>query len=92
MVTGEVLKLLRCPDDWTELRQAEPELIARANAAIGAGRLADRIGRTVNQPLDAGLVRAAGDLLYPIVDRIPILLRDEAIPLAQLAGATIEEK
>jgi uncharacterized protein YbaR (Trm112 family) len=34
-------------------------------------------------PLDGGLVRADGQVLYPIIDRIPVLLVDEGILLAQ---------
>jgi len=32
------------------------------------------------------LLREAGDLLYPIVDQIPVMLYDEAIALDQLNG------
>jgi uncharacterized protein YbaR (Trm112 family) len=31
------------------------------------------------------LVREAGDLVYPLHDQIPLLLKDEAIPLDQLS-------
>jgi uncharacterized protein YbaR (Trm112 family) len=34
--------------------------------------------------LDGGLLKASGDVIYPIVDGIPVLVRDEAIPLDQL--------
>jgi uncharacterized protein YbaR (Trm112 family) len=86
-MNADVLSLLCCPDDRSALSAAEPELVDRVNAAIRAGRIVDRLGRTTEQEIDGGLVRAAGDLLYPIVDRIPVLLRDEAIPLAQLNHA-----
>ena len=32
-------------------------------------------------------MRADGDLLYPIIDGIPVLVRDEAIALDQLQHA-----
>jgi uncharacterized protein YbaR (Trm112 family) len=39
-------------------------------------------GSAVTEPIDGGLVRADEAILYPIRDRIPILLIDEGIPLA----------
>ena len=38
----------------------------------------------VETSLSGGLVRDDGTLLYPIVDEIPVMLVDEAIPLDQL--------
>ena len=78
---NELTQILRCPEDRSVLSLADPELVTRLNSAIRAGRLRNRRGQTVEAPLDGGLVRAAGDLLYPIVDEIPVLLQDEAIPL-----------
>jgi uncharacterized protein YbaR (Trm112 family) len=36
----------------------------------------------VEKPLDGGLVREGGDVVYPIVDEIPVLLKDEAIEIS----------
>lgn len=86
-LSEHTLAMLRCPNDRSTLRLAEPALLARVNVAIAAGRLRNQAGATVTRALGGGLVRAAGDLLYPIVDQIPVMLYDEAIPLAQLEGA-----
>ena len=64
---------------------ASNELMARINRAIAAGRLTNKAGRTVEKPLDGGLVRADKAVLYPIVDEIPMMLVDEGIPLDQPA-------
>jgi len=80
----ETLAMLRCPVDRSALRVAEPALVDRLNVAIVAGRLRNQAGQCIERRIDGGLVRDAGDLLYPIVDRIPVMLFDEAIPLAQL--------
>lgn len=80
---NELLGILRCPEDGSVLSPADPALVARLNSAIRAGRLRNRRGQQIERPIDAGLVRAAGDLLYPVIDEIPILLQDEAIPLDQ---------
>jgi uncharacterized protein YbaR (Trm112 family) len=80
----ELLAILCCPDDHSPLSPAEPGLVAQLNAAIQAGWLCNRAGQRVGRLLEGGLIRQAGDLLYPIVDQIPIMLHDEAIPLDQL--------
>jgi uncharacterized protein YbaR (Trm112 family) len=83
MIRPELLKMLVCPESKSELSLASNELIERVNRAIAAGQLANKAGRPVAGPLDGGLVRAEGDVLYPIVDDIPMMLVDEAIPLDQ---------
>jgi uncharacterized protein YbaR (Trm112 family) len=81
MISAELLKMLRCPDDRSPLAEADGGKIATLNAEVAAGRLRNRSGERVTQMLDGGLVRRDGKFLYPIVDGIPILLIDEAIPL-----------
>jgi uncharacterized protein YbaR (Trm112 family) len=76
--------ILVCPTDRTPLSPASDQMVARLNRAIAAGRVKNQAGRLLEQPLDGGLVRADQTLLYPILDGIPILLTDEAIPLAQI--------
>ncbi|MEM9658913.1 MAG: Trm112 family protein [Planctomycetota bacterium] len=84
MVSADLLDILRCPVDRTRLTVAEPALIDRLNAAIASRSLTNVAGDKVPKRLDGGLVREAGDLLYPIVDQIPVMLPDEAIALKQL--------
>jgi uncharacterized protein YbaR (Trm112 family) len=81
---AEVLSILRCPETRTPLDAASDALVNEINAAIRAGRLVDRSGKAVAETIDGGLVRAARDVLYPIVDHIPVLLVDESIALCQL--------
>ncbi|HEY4232094.1 MAG TPA: Trm112 family protein [Lacipirellulaceae bacterium] len=81
---NQILAILRCPADQSTLTEAEAALVARLNAAIRAKRLRNHIGQIVEYSIEGGLIRAAGDLLYPIVDQIPVMLYDEAIPLDQL--------
>ncbi len=78
------IDLLACPDSLEKLRAADAALLERVNAAITAGRLRTRAGATVSEPLAAGLVRADGKLLYPVVDGTPVLFVDAGIPIAEL--------
>jgi len=87
MIDKEFLDLLVCPVDRKPLRLADESLLARVNEAIRAERVRNRIGQPVEEPLQAALVREDNALLYPIIDDIPVLLADEAIPLDQLDDA-----
>jgi uncharacterized protein YbaR (Trm112 family) len=87
MISDELLKLLVCPEDHTPLSPAPAELVERANRQIGAGTLRNRLGRVVERHLDGGLVRADGKYLYQVVDDLPIMLIDEAVPLEQLSNS-----
>jgi uncharacterized protein YbaR (Trm112 family) len=81
MIADHLIEILRCPQDRSELHLAGPELVARLNRAVAAGQLKNMAGETFEKPLDGGLIRAANDLLYPIIDEIPVMLPDEAIDL-----------
>ncbi len=81
MIDKELLDILVCPESKTRLKLADEELIEKLNRAVDAGQLKNRIGEVVREPLEGGLVREDGTLLYPIFDGIPVFLADEAIPL-----------
>ncbi|HEX5447117.1 MAG TPA: Trm112 family protein [Pirellulales bacterium] len=86
MIRPELVKMLVCPDNKSQLAVASSELIERLNRAIAAGQVSNKAGQKVAHKLDGGLVRADGAVLYPIVDEIPMMLVDEAIPLDQVSG------
>ena len=66
---------------------ASDVVIETINAAIRTSQVRNEAGRLLDETIDGGLVRKHGDLLYPIVNGIPILLRDEAIPVPQFNPA-----
>lgn len=76
-----LLATLVCPETRTRLRLAEEALVARLNREAAAGNLKNRAGRSVEDPIEGGLIREDGKFLYPILDGIPVMLVDESIPL-----------
>jgi uncharacterized protein len=85
MIDKDLLDILACPQNRMPLRLAEASLLARLNRAIADGCITNQVGRPVEDMLEGGLVRQDGALLYPIAANIPVLLPEEAIPLAQLS-------
>jgi uncharacterized protein len=84
MIDAELLKILCCPETHQGLRPTEPAVVEKLNAQIASGTLKNRAGQLVQEKLDEGLVRADGKFLYPVRRNIPVMLVDEAIPLAGL--------
>ena len=80
-MNGELLKLLCCPETRQPLQVVEAALVEELNQQIAAGTLKNRAGRQVTEKLSGGLLREDGRFLYP-VHTIPVLLVDEAVPLA----------
>ena len=88
MISKELLELLVCPENRMPLELADEDLVTRINNAIRAGSLKNRAGQPLSEPLSGALIRQDGALAYGIVDDIPIMLVDEAIPIDQLEADT----
>jgi uncharacterized protein YbaR (Trm112 family) len=88
MISSELLKMLVCPENQSSLDVAGKELIARLNRAIALGQLRNKAGQKLEKPLCGGLLRKDQNVLYPIMDDIPMMLVDEGILLDQPALET----
>ena len=79
-----LLTILRCPVTHKGLTVAGRGMLARVNAAIGSGGLANRDGTVLSEPLDEALVTDDEKLAYPVSNGIPVLLEGESISLEQV--------
>ena len=87
MINQELLEILVCPETKEPVHLADKALLAALNARIERGEVKTRGDQTVEQRIEAGLVREDGAYLYPIADDIPLILCEGAIPLAPAAPA-----
>lgn len=86
MLDPELLSLLCCPETRQALSFAPDAAVQALNQRIAEGRVRNRAGKVVSEKLENGLMRADQLCLYPIRNRIPILLIDEGIPLGKAAN------
>jgi uncharacterized protein YbaR (Trm112 family) len=80
----ELLDMLCCPETKQDVSLADAPLVEALNRKIEAGEIKNRGGEILREKLDSGLIRADRKFLYPVREDIPIMLIDEAIPLAGL--------
>jgi uncharacterized protein len=84
MIDSDLLKILCCPETHQEMRVADHALLEKLNRQISAGTLRNRSGQLVNEPLEAGLIRADGKFLYPVRQNIPVMLIAEGISVSEV--------
>jgi uncharacterized protein YbaR (Trm112 family) len=80
-VSAELLEILVCPETKQPVKPASDELLAKLAEDIAAGRVRNRGGDPVTEPIAEGLVREDGKVLYPVDDGIPVMLIEESIEL-----------
>jgi uncharacterized protein YbaR (Trm112 family) len=91
VLSREFLELAQCLHTGTRLRLAGPTLVEHLNQAIAEGRLKNKLGESLAEPMDAALINEAGDIAYPVHGGIPVLLRDEAIEVPPINRPTDNE-
>ena len=80
-VSNELLEILVCPETKQPVAPATQAVIDQVNSGIAAGSLRTRGGAPVSDPIQEGLVREDGRILYVVDDSIPVMLIEESIEL-----------
>ncbi len=81
MIDTKLLHLLCCPESRQSLHLADKVLVQSLNQQVAAGSLKNRAGQPLKDKLDGGLVREDKTVVYPIINKLPILLIEEGILL-----------
>ena len=77
-VSPELLEILVCPETKQPVALAGGDLLATLNEKVAAGTLRNRSGEKVEKPIEVGLVREDGKVLYTVDDDIPVMLIEES--------------
>ncbi len=84
----DLLAILCCPETKQEVTLADASLIQKVNAAISKGHLRNKGDQLLVEQIEGGLMREDQKILYPIRERIPVMLIEEGIPLEQILPST----
>ena len=79
-----LLTILRCPISQKGLALANRGTLARVNKAIDEGRLSNRDGTVLSEPLTEALLTDDSKMFYPVADGMPVMLEGESISMDQL--------
>jgi uncharacterized protein YbaR (Trm112 family) len=80
MLEPDFVAILRCLETGSELSLLDTDALHRLNTAITAGKVSNQMGQRLERPLEAALINADATRVYQVLDGIPILLAEQAIP------------
>lgn len=83
MLDDDLVQMLVCPEARQPVALAPAELVQALNARIARRELCDASGRPIEEPIEAGLLRRDGRVLYPVMNGIPHMLVEAGIRLDQ---------
>lgn len=83
----DLLAILCCPETKQGVSLADAGLIQQVNAALAKGHVRNKANRLLIGQIEGGLIREDLKILYPIRDRIPVMLIEEGIPMEQILPA-----
>ena len=85
MLEPNFVAILRCVESGSELSLLDDDALVDLNAAITAGKVTTQVGHQLGRPLEAALVNSDATWAYQVLDGIPVLLAEQAIPYQQHA-------
>jgi uncharacterized protein YbaR (Trm112 family) len=84
MLEKNFVSLLCCPETKAAVQEADSALVSKVNEKIRSGQMRNRAGTAVKETIEGGLLREDRQFLYPVRNHIPVMLIDEALPVADL--------
>jgi uncharacterized protein YbaR (Trm112 family) len=85
-IQNDLLEILCDPITKTPVQLLTPEQITTINNAISGKRVNNVEGKSVEEPLQEGLITTDGKTIYRIDNDIPIMLAEQGIPADQVDG------
>ncbi len=81
----KLIDLLRCPLTSQPLRRARPDELEAINRALADGSASTNGRADLHPSYSAALVTVDGSHVYPVVDDIPVMLAEQALPTARIS-------
>lgn len=85
-IDKKLIEVLCCPVTKVPVVLLEGEKLAKLNALIQEGRVKDKGGEAVKEPLEEALTTEDGKTIYPVRTGIPVMLEERGIPTEGLEG------
>ncbi len=79
-----LLDIICCPATRLPMSAMSTATLAKLNGLIQEQKIRDRDDTVVTEELQEALVTDDGQIAYPVVDGIPVLLEERGISLSQL--------
>ncbi|MEE8249068.1 MAG: Trm112 family protein [Gammaproteobacteria bacterium] len=79
-----LLDIICCPVTRLPMSAMSTATLAKLNGLIQEQKIRDRDDTVVTEELQEALVTDDGQIAYPVVDGIPVLLEERGISLSQL--------
>jgi len=83
MLEPDFVAILRCVESGSELSLLDGDALHKLNTAITAGKVTTQVGHQLERPLEAALINSDATWAYQVLDGIPVLLAEQAIPYQQ---------
>ena len=85
-IDRKLVEILVCPVTKIPVKSLPKDKLATLNRCIQEGEVSRQDGSVVSSPLEAALITQDGQVVYAIVDDIPVMLEDQAILSRQVPG------
>jgi uncharacterized protein YbaR (Trm112 family) len=85
-IQNDLLEILVDPVTKTPVQLLTQEQLTAINAGVVAKNIKNVEGKTVEEPLQEGLITTDSKTIFRIDNDIPIMLSEQAIPAEQVEG------